>query len=115
MPAGEFITNYLVLTGKETMFAGKEGIKLSGITDGTSNTIMTVEADPQQAVIWTKPEDLDFEPSNPFAGLGNLRPGGFLVGIADGSVRFIRNETDPDDLRAAATIAGGEPLSGPDF
>jgi hypothetical protein len=62
--------------------------------DGTMNTIMVVEADPDRAVPWMKPADLALDPLDPKAGLGNHRPGGFLAVMADGSVRFISNKID---------------------
>ena len=51
-------TTYLVPTADGTAFGGKEGLTIANITDGTSNTIMIVEAAPEKAVIWTKPDDL---------------------------------------------------------
>jgi hypothetical protein len=48
-------TTIMVFTGKGSPFeAGKE-LSLAGITDGTSVTIMAVEAGPDKAVPWTKP------------------------------------------------------------
>ena len=42
-----------------------------------------------KAVIWTKPDDLPFDPKKPHAGLKGLRPGGFLVSMSDGAVRLL--------------------------
>ena len=103
----EFKTNYLGLSGEGTVWS-KEGASLRDITDGTSNTIAVVEADPAEAVVWTKPQDLPFNPQQPLKGLGNLRPGGFQVVFADGASRFISGTIDPDVFRALATMAGGE-------
>ncbi len=49
----EHLTYYQGFVGKGTIFDGKEGIQISSITDGTSNTIMFVEA--SKPVPWTKP------------------------------------------------------------
>ena len=38
----------------------------------TSHTILVVEADEDRAVIWTKPDDLEYDPANPAKGLGGL-------------------------------------------
>ena len=89
-------TTYLGALGKECIFDGSaKGVKIQQITDGTSKTIMLVEADPNQAVVWTKPDDWKFDAKNPKAGLGNMHPGGWLAAFADGSTRFISNMTDP--------------------
>jgi hypothetical protein len=110
LPASEGKTNYLAVTGPGTAFAKKDGTRIRDFTDGTSNSILVVEANADRAVIWTKPDDLTFDPQQPLAGLGGLRPGGFQALLADGSVQFVANTIDPDVLRALMTIAGGEPI-----
>ena len=74
-------------------------VSYAHITDGTANTIMVVEADPGQAIIWTKPDDLNFDPTAPTKGLEDLRTTGFYALLGDGNVRFIRHTLDPDVLR----------------
>jgi hypothetical protein len=66
--------------------------------DGTANTIMAVEGDPERAVPWMKPADLALDPRNPKAGVGNYRRGGFLAVMADGSLRFISNKIDDETM-----------------
>jgi hypothetical protein len=46
-------------------------------------------------------------------GFGSGQPDGMLVGMADGSVRFLSKEIDPSVLEALATINGGEKTSLP--
>ena len=101
-------TVYLTVRGEKTAFPGAKGIRFAQILDGTSNTIMTVEANDPSAVIWTKPDDFVPDPETPLKGLVGLNPGGFLVGFCDGSVRFISADIDPDTLRALFTRDGGE-------
>ncbi len=103
-------TNYLVPTGKGTAFDGVDGMTIADIHDGTSNTIMFVEADDDRAVIWTKPDDLEVDLDRPLDGLGNFRPGGFLAGLCDGAVRDISNSVDPQTLKALFTRSGGETI-----
>ena len=81
--------------------------------DGTSNTIMIAEAgDP---VVWSKPDDLPYDPTRPLPKLGNVwNRAGFLVALADGSVRTINPAISEKTLRAAITAAGNETL-GPDW
>lgn len=108
--AGPGMTNYLAPVGDGTMWSTKKGVKMSDITDGTSNTIMIVEVDDKAAVPWTKPQDWQFNPNDPMQGLGTTRPNGFLVGLVDGSVRMVEKSIDPDVLKALMTMAGGEPV-----
>ncbi len=102
--------HYLGLVGPGTLFEGSEGHAFRDITDGTSNSIMLVEVNPDRAVIWTKPEDIPFDPENPLDGLGNAHPGGFNVLFCDGSVRFISETIDREVFRRMATIGDGKPL-----
>jgi hypothetical protein len=102
-------TNYLAVTGPQTVFpGGKMGPDQDGIRDGLSNTVLLVEADADQAAIWTSPEDWRFDPNNPRRGLGGYRHAGFLVLFADRHVRFIPNSIDDETLSALMTAAGGE-------
>jgi hypothetical protein len=105
-------TVYQGFTGKGTIFEGKKGIDIRDILDGTSNTIMFVEA--ANAVPWTKPEDLPYDPDKPLPKLGGLFPGGFNAALCDGSVRFVPKTVSEKTLRAAITRSGGEVL-GPDW
>jgi hypothetical protein len=85
------------------------GPTLMDITDGTSNTILVVEA--MREIPWTKPEDIPFDPNGPLPELGGFSPNGFSVSFADGSVRFISKSIDQKVLKALITRAGNEPLS----
>jgi len=99
-------TSYFVLTGPETMFAGKEGTETREVTDGMSNTLMVVEA--KRAVPWTKPEDIPYAADKPVPKLGGWFDKGFNVAFADGSVRFLPEDINEQTLRAYITKAGGE-------
>jgi hypothetical protein len=87
-------------------------IRFSSVIDGTSNTIMIVEANVEEAVTWTAPEDLVLDLNDPLRGLGDMRPHGFLVGVADGSVRFV--PTSIDD-RTALGLFGRADMTNADF
>jgi hypothetical protein len=101
-------TTYLAPLGKGFIWDSPKGIKISEITDGTSNTIMLVEADDDRAVIWSKPEDITIDRKNPENGLLGHYVDGFQAAMADGSVRFVRKGIDPAALWALFTRAGGE-------
>ena len=74
---------------------------------------MVVEANADRAVEWTKPDDLKFDPNNPTAGFGHLRPDGFNAVWADGHVSFLSNELDPQTVKAFLTRNGGERVNVP--
>ena len=81
--------SYFVLTGPGTLFADAKGTSIAQITDGTSNTIMVVEA--KRDIPWTKPEDIPYDAAKPLPELGGYFPDGFDAAFADGSVRFLKS------------------------
>lgn len=88
---------------------------IGAITDGTSNTILAVEA--KRDIPWTKPEDIPFiyepnqRPSFKPATVGGFWPDGFNALFCDGSVRSLKNSIDPTVLGALFTRDGGEVIS----
>ncbi len=104
------MTTYVAPIGEGTIWKSEKGISFRDVVDGTSNTIAVVEATEDAAVPWTKPDDWQVDPSDPFKGVRDSRPGGFQALILDGSVRFLANSLDPTVLKALLTMAGGEPL-----
>ena len=110
-----FKTNYLGVSGADGIFvrppAGDaKGTSFRRITDGTSKTLMLVEASDELAVVWTKPGDFAPKMDNPMKGLLGLHRGGFLGGMGDGSVRFIADSVDVDILKALFTKSGREAI-----
>ena len=73
-------TCYLVPVGPGTIFEKATDADFAEIKDGTSNTIMIIEAVPERAVEWTRPDDWTFDPENPVQGLIGLRQDGFARG-----------------------------------
>src|ERR1019366_4800834 len=67
-------THYRVLVGPGSVFEIGARVTMVGITDGTSNTIFVVEA--AEPTIWTRPEELPFDPKGPLPKLG-VSPDGF--------------------------------------
>jgi prepilin-type processing-associated H-X9-DG protein len=105
---GEKETYYRVLVGNGAAFEKFRPQKILDFTDGTSNTILVATA--ANAVPWTKPEELDFDPKLDAKKLfkfdGDL--GGCNVLFADGSVHFLKATIDAANLNGIITRAGGE-------
>ena len=106
----QYKTSYLAPIGEKTIFFGKKGIGLRDITDGTSNTIMIVEADPKNAVIWTKPDDWEVDFKNPQKGLGGVHPKIFHALFADGSVHALKTDMAVKTLRLLLMRNDGQPI-----
>jgi hypothetical protein len=89
-------------------------VPIREMTDGTSQTMLVVEAGHDQAVPWTKPDDIAVDPARATQGLlsaathhaGSLR----IAAFADGSVRAISDDIDPEVFKALLTRSGDERL-----
>ena len=107
--AGPNATFYRVFSGPNTPFSGPTPARLpASFLDGTSYTILVVEAG--QAVPWTKPDELVYNPAGPLPALGGMFKDGFNVLMADISVHFVKRTVSDKTLRAAITPAGGDVL-----
>jgi hypothetical protein len=110
--AGPGKTRYMTVRGKDTAFPGGEGIRVAEIRDGTSNTVMIVEAG-GKSVIWTKPDDFEYDADDPMNGLIGIRRDGFNAAFCDGSCRFLSAELAKEMLLALFTRGGGETVDVP--
>jgi hypothetical protein len=103
-------TGYLVPVGGGALYSSiADEPQIKDITDGTSHTIMIVEVDDLHSVIWTKPDDLTFEPGEPKKGLGKQ----ILAAFCDGSCQIIPGAVDDKALKALFTRAAGDRYYGP--
>jgi hypothetical protein len=116
-------TAYLTVRGKKTVFPGNPGLAFRDVMDGTPDTIMTVEVSDERAVIWTRPDDFEYDDQHPLKGLrlgADYRvitdkakglahqENAFLAGMADGSVQFLPASIDAKTLNALFTRNGGK-------
>ncbi len=108
-------TNYVRIIGKDTVGGlSNEAVKLSDITDGTSNTILVVEVSGLN-INWEEPRDVTADEFMDMVSKGRAsrQSGGFQAVMADGSVHFISNTIDPKTLRALLLRNTGEPKALP--
>jgi hypothetical protein len=103
-------TNFVAITGAETVWPPGSGMIQSDIGDGLSNTIQFAEYN-GPAIHWMAPADLEFAtmsfvPGDP-AGIDSqyLEP---AVSTADGAVKRLSAEMSPQELRAMCTANGHE-------
>ena len=111
---GEGLTVYKRPVGNGAFDDGDgTAMRFGDISDGSSNTILIVEANSGEAVPWTKPEDHNFDPANPVSGLGEHYPGhSFVAGMCDGSTHMIDcGQKDSQNVKALFTKDAGDTVS----
>jgi hypothetical protein len=114
-------THYLAVVGPGTAFE-RDGLTWADFQDDRANTVVVVEA--TDAVPWSKPVDLVYDPNGPLPklGTGMTRPVRFLnrtlsrrpgitFGFADGQARFLDEPIPNATVRAFITRSGGETVS----
>jgi hypothetical protein len=100
-------TVYQVFTGQDTPFDGQKESKFpASFPDGTSNTILIIEA--EKAVPWTKPADLEFDQDKDLPKLGGMFEKGFHALFADGAVHWLRKDYDAKTMKLAIMPADGQ-------
>ena len=103
-PEGYALSHYV---GNELLLKQNQGMKLSQITDGASNTIMAVDRG-NDFKAWGDPTNL----ARPADIIGpdkkTLLPGGNLILFSDGRVQFVSNKIDSQILKDLSTPDGGE-------
>jgi hypothetical protein len=105
-------TSYIMPTGTGLIAEPGKAIKLADVTDGTSNTILVVDAG-YPIGPWAAPKDLDVSPNSAYT----IGPGGTIqprnnqitVLFADGSTQTYDVASFPlMELQSMFTRAGGE-------
>ena len=86
--------SYFAVVGPGTVFDGEEGTPLAAISDGTSNTLLWVEA--KRDIPWTKPEDIAYAAGEAVPAFGGwMKDREFTVAYCDGSVRVLADVAEP--------------------
>lgn len=81
-------TNFVFVTGPTCAANGRRATPVSSlIPRGLHNSVVLVEvADPASRVVWTKPEDLPFDPADPAKGITGWPDSRFFAVTGDGVV-----------------------------
>ncbi len=103
-------TTYVAPLGEGTIAGADKPIKFQHITDGTSNTLLIVEANQDNAVPWTAPQDYEFDPEDPAKGLAVNESGTFTAEMADGSAHQLPRDIDPKTLLHLFQMNDGNPV-----
>jgi prepilin-type processing-associated H-X9-DG protein len=117
-----YTTFYQAFTGPDTAFELSTGPRLlDDFPKSTSVTILVVEA--SEAVPWTKPQDIEYDPDKPLPKLGGVFTGpgrfrllpssrrkGANVLMADGSARFVDASTPELAWRWAISRTTRQPM-----
>lgn len=103
-------TSIDVFAGEGLMFEeGKPGPGIRDIIDGTSNTLLVVQAGEDKADFWTKPGGLELDPEDAKKGLGEIGET-FLVLFCDGSVRALPGNLASNLFKLLVTHNDGQPV-----
>ena len=123
LPLEKGMTTYLAVTGqdgillppKEASVNGemKNGVTFAEVTDGSSNTLLVVDANWDHAVVWTKPDDFDpTEHQDIRAALsGTWNEELILAGRADGSITYLDGSDDDESIRQMMHKNDGKPIN----
>ncbi len=109
------LTSFVAVVGPQTAWPGPTPLSTKELGDGANNTLMLVEV-PDGPFRWMEPRDLQFDGMsfriNDGSGRGlGSRLGGARVVSADGTVRTLPDDFDPEKLRALLTANGGETIA----
>ncbi|MFO0975817.1 MAG: DUF1559 domain-containing protein [Planctomycetaceae bacterium] len=104
------MTTYVGVTGKDSVFPKDKKVSLRDIVDGTSNTAMLIDANVENAVIWTKPDDLPADPEKIVAALQSHFPMATPVALTDGAVRGVDRGISKETANLLFNIHDGEVL-----
>jgi len=103
-------TAYAGVLGEQCVFRGTQPVRITDISDGTSNTLLVGEAVGAK-IPWMKPDDIDVAKHPTLGdrdGFSSDHAGGVNFLHCDASVRFISLQVNQQTLKALFTRAGNE-------
>lgn len=104
-------TNYLAVGGEQSFFRHTGRSRVGSCNDGTSNTISVIEVDRANSMVWTSPQDFNWNRDNPNEGIGvRGEQNNFLFALADTSVHLLPRETNSSTLEGMYVCNDGRVL-----
>ncbi len=113
-------SNYVLVTGNNTLFPSTGPLGHKDISDGRQNTLLLVETNNNMAE-WSRPWDIDIAKLNTKIGasgpntIGGNHAGGATMVFADGSPGWLPEDISPALLRGLISPNGGEPINPADY
>ena len=104
---GDDKTHYRLFYGKGAAFELNKTSSLATFTDGTSNTLMVVEA--EEPVVWTNPNDFAFDPTKALPKMLSI-DGKFSAAYGDGHVQTFKMPIDQEILKLLLQKSDGKPI-----
>lgn len=107
------MTNYLAVVGPDTAWPGSEPTSLADFAHEKGSILHVVEV-AHSGIHWMSPRDLQAPQMAPTVnspsgrGISSSHPDGANAAFADGSVRFLPENTWPEQLRAMLIRSGNE-------
>jgi type II secretory pathway pseudopilin PulG len=98
------------------VFAYDRATRMRDVRDGTSNTMAVFEVSRDHGP-WIRGGQSTIRPltKQPYIngpdGIGGNHPGGAVIMMLDGSVRFVSEQVSPEVMEGLSTINGGETIS----
>ena len=107
--AAEGKTRYLAPRGSGTVLRARN-LSISATSQTALRTrLFGLDAGDEHAVVWTKPDDWQFDPEPGMESIFRSHgPGGFYAVFADGAVFYLKQTIAPATLRAMLSRNGGE-------
>jgi hypothetical protein len=109
-PPTSTTTRFVVMTGPDTPFAGKFGLRRRDFKDGAFATILVIRVGKDKAVAWSKPDDAVFNPSSPLDAIGSLGAEELMFSMVDGSIKRLKSPVPAELFAALVTVAGRESI-----
>jgi hypothetical protein len=109
-------TSYVAIVGDHTPWQGEKALDFTAFKDGTANTIFVVEVH-NSGIHWMEPRDLHVSQMAPtvnakhgqgISSAHGAHGSGAQVGMADGAIKFLPNDTPPHVIRELVTIDDGK-------
>lgn len=101
-------THYRTFVGEKAAWMSGRPLKFSTFMDGLSNSAIFFQA--AEPVIWTKPDELEFDGKMAVKSRLLFREGRTVIGMGDGMVRIVPETIAEDVWKMLVDPADGQPI-----